>query len=688
MKEYKTESIRNIALASHSGAGKTMLSEAFLYLTGATTRMGKIEDGSTVSDFDDEEQRRSISLYTSILPVEYKDHKINILDTPGYTDFVGEEISAFRVSDGAIILVDAVAGIEVGTELAWNNSGDMNLPRFVIINKMDRDNANFKKILQSLDDLTDVRLIPVQIPIGEQEDFKGIIDLISMKAYLGEGKKASDIPAEYMDEAETAHMELIETAAEGEDSLMEKFFEVGELTSEEILKGLQSGIWQGNFVPVFASAATSQIGVIPLLDAIIGLMPSPVQAGPYPAKDKDDKDIEIKASDSGPLAAYVWKTTADPFVGKQTYFRVYSGVINSDSRIWNHDKGVEERFGSVNIPMGKDTINVKTIHAGDIAVVPKLSDTVTGNTLGDKTTPIFLPNAKYPNALFRVAVTPKTQADSAKISTVLTRLCEEDMTLSWMNEPATRETVLQGMGDQHIDVAVRRASSKFQLNINIKEPKVAYKETVTKEGVGMYRHKKQTGGSGQFGEVHLKCMPTDGEFEMTWDVFGGAVSQSYFASIQKGILNTMKDGILAGFPVFGVRVSVFDGKEHAVDSKPVAFEIAGREAFKIAFRDAGAVLLEPIMTVKITVPEHNMGDIMGDLNTRRARVQGMDSDKGRSIVTAQVPMAEMLRYTTQLRSLTGGRGIFDMEFDHFERVPSHLQQEIIDAHKREQEEKE
>jgi elongation factor G len=687
MKEYKTESIRNITFASHSGAGKTIMGEALLFFTGAVNRMGKIEDGSTISDFDEEEQRRNISIYTSVLPIEYKDYKINFLDTPGYTDFLGEEISALRVSDGAVIVVDAVAGIEVGTELAWNYSGETNIPRFVLINKMDRENANFKKMIDAFQEITDVRLLPLQIPWGEQADFQGVIDLVKMKAYKGVGTEVVDIPAEYQAAAEAAHNEIIEAAAEGADELMEKFFEEGTLSAEDISRGLKSVIRQGSFAPVFASSATNQIGLVPLLDAMVNLVPSPAEAGPYKATNNGE-EVEINSDDSGPLAAYVWKTTADPFVGKQTYFRVYSGVINSDTRIWNHDKGVEERFGTVSIPRGTENIPVKVVHSGDIAVVPKLSETVTGNTLGDKSTPIILPSAKYPNALYRVAVSPKTQADSAKISTVLTRLCEEDMTLSWMMESSTRQTVLQGMGDQHIDVAVRRASAKFQLNINTAEPKVAYKETITKEGVGVYRHKKQTGGAGQFGEVHLKTMPQDGEFEMTWDVFGGAISQSYFASIQKGILSTMKDGIIAGYPVYGVRVSVFDGKEHPVDSKPVAFEIAGREAFKIAFQDAGPVLMEPIMNVKVIVPENNMGDILGDLNTRRARVQGMDTDKGRSVVTAQVPMAELLRYTTQLRSLTGGRGIFDMEFDHFERVPAHLQQEIINAHKRELEEKE
>ncbi|MEN6482192.1 MAG: elongation factor G [Anaerolineaceae bacterium] len=686
MKEYTTDSIRNIALVSHSSAGKTMLVEAFLHFSGATTRMGKIEDGTTVSDYDDEEHRRGISIYTSVVPVEYNDVKINFLDTPGYTDFIGEEISALRVSDSALVLVDAVSGTEVGTELAISYLDQFKLPRLLVINKMDRENANFQKALNSVQEICEPRLIPIQLPWGEKTDFKGVIDLIHMKAYKGNSKVAEEIPADYKDAAEEARMALIEAAAEGEDELMEKFFESGDLDEKEILRGLKAVVSSGTFIPVLVCAAISETGMAPLLDTLIQLLPSPAEAPASKAKGKADQEIELKASDSGPLALYVWKTTADPFVGKQTFFRVYSGVVNSDSRVWNFEKNNEERFGTVNIPRGKDAFAVKVVHSGDIAVVPKLSETVTGNSLGDKSTPIILPIPTYPNALYQVAVNPKTMADSAKISTTLTRLCEEDMTLSWHMEASTKQTILQGMGDQHIDVAVRRAETKFQLYVNVVIPKVPYKETITKKGQAMYRHKKQSGGSGQFGEVHLRVEPnSEGDFEMTWDVFGGAISQSYMSSIQKGILSTMKDGIIAGFPVFGVRVSVFDGKEHPVDSKPVAFEIAGREAFKLAFKDAGPVLLEPIMLVKVTVPEANMGDILGDMNTRRARVMGMETEKGKSVVTAQVPQAEMLRYTTQLRSMTGGRGIFEMTFDHLEVVPAHLAQEVIEAHQKEME---
>lgn len=683
MKEYTAENIRNIALASHSGSGKTMLVEAFLHFTGATTRLGKIEDGTTVADFEDEEHRRGLSLSTAILPVEYKEHKINFLDTPGYTDFVGEVISALRVADGALILVDSVAGAEVGTEIAWNTSDKFNLPRFVVINKMNRENANFRKALDSMQEITSTRLIPVQLPWGEKHDFKGVIDLLTMKAYRGDGKSVEAIPAEFADEAESARMELIEAAAEGEDALLEKYLEGQDLSAEEIQRGLRATVMSGSYVPVFAAAGSAEIGMAPLLDAILALMPSPKDAPAMTATGKAGEET-LNASDSGPLAAYVWKTTADPFVGKITYFRVYSGMLTSDSRVWNDKKGSEERFGTMNLLRGKEAIPVKVIHAGDIGSVPKLSLTSTGDTLSDKAHALSLPMPEYPNALYQVAVTPKTQADSAKISPTLTRLCEEDPTLSWHQEPSTNQTILQGMGDQHIDVGIRKAEAKFQTSLLTELPKVPYLETITKPGQAMYRHKKQTGGAGQFGEVWMRIEPSPEEdYVFSWDVFGGAISSSYQTAIEKGIKSVMKEGAVAGYPVQKVKVSVYDGKEHPVDSKPVAFEIAGREAFKLAVKESSPVLLEPVMNVRIVVPEANMGDILGDLNSRRARVQGMDTDKGRSVVTATVPLAEMQRYTTDLRSMTGGRGVFEMKFSHYETVPAHLQNDIIAARQKE-----
>jgi elongation factor G len=690
MKEYTTEFLRNIALVSHGGAGKTMLAEAFLHATGATTRLGRVEDGTTVSDYDDEEHRRKISLYASVLPVEHRDHKINVIDAPGYTDFVGEMISALSVADGAVLLVDAVAGIEVGTELAWKYADQFNLPRFIVINKMDRENADFTKVYAEIEEFVrgrGKRTVKVHLPIGEKQDFKGVVDVIGMKAYLGDGKTIAEIPADLKEAAEKAHFDLVEAAAEGEDELMEKYLENGSLSDEEMVRGLKYIVSSGAFVPVFCAAGAREIGIIALLNDIIDLMPSPLNAVRRTAQGKEGEE-ELTPSDSAPLAAYVWKTTADPFVGKMTYFRVFSGVIQADAHVWNQNKGADERMSGLHFQRGKEAIPTKIVHAGDIAVVSKLTVTVTGDTFCDKGHPLTIAPPKYPAALYRVAVSPKTQADAAKITPTLTRLCEEDMTLSWFNDPITHETVLQGMGDQHIDVAITRAQTKFQVGLNIQEPKIPYREGITRKASAQYRHKKQTGGAGQFGEVHLRIEPLpDAEFEFTDELVGMNLSRSYLPSIEKGIRATMERGAFAGYPMSNVKVIVYDGKEHEVDSKPVAFEIAGREAFKLAVQDAGPVLFEPIMNVRVTVPDANMGDVMSDLNSRRGRVQGTESEHGMTVIIAHVPLAEMTRYTTQLRSLTGGRGYFTMEFDHYDIVPNHIAAQIIEAHKKEMEAK-
>ena len=690
MKEYTTEVLRNVALVSHGGAGKTMLAEALLHVTGATTRLGKIEDGTTVSDHDDEEIRRKISLSTSVVPVEFRDHKLNVLDAPGYTDFVGEAISALSVADAALVVIDAVSGLEVGTEVSWRYVDEFKLPRFVVINKLDRDNASFEKAYATVEEfarLTGQRLVKVQLPIGEKHDFKGILDLISMKAYMGDGKQASEIPAAMLEAAKAAHGVLVEAAAEGEDTLLEKYLEAGSLSDEELIRGLKDVVHSGAFIPVLCIAGAHEIGIQPLLNAIVDLLPSPVQAPARTALGKQGEE-KLTASDTGPLAAYIWKTTADPFVGKMTLFRIFSGSIQADARVWNQNKNAEERMAGLHLQRGKEQFPVKVVHAGDIAAVSKLTVSATGETFCDKAYPLTLPVPKYPSALFRVAIGPKTQADAAKISPTLTRLCEEDMTLSWHNEKATGQTILQGMGDQHIDAAVRRAETKFQVGLSTFEPRVPYREGITRKAAAQYRHKKQTGGAGQFGEVHLRIEPyPEGDFEFTDELVGMNLSKSYLAPIEKGIKATLEHGAFAGYPMSNVRVIVYDGKEHPVDSKPVAFEIAGREAFKAAVQEAGPVLFEPIMTVRVTVPDANMGDVMGDLNTRRGRVQGTESERGQTVVVAHVPLAEMLRYNTQIRSITGGRGYFTMELDRYEIVPAHIAGGIIDAHKKEMEAK-
>jgi elongation factor G len=685
MKEYATSNIRNIALASHSGSGKTMLAESLLYFTGALTRLGEINAGTTVSDFQDEEKRRGISISTSVIPVEYQNVKINILDTPGYTDFVGEVISTMRVVDGVMIPVDSVAGAEVGTEIAWNYADEFELPRFVVINMMDRENANFQKALESVRNMTSMRLLPLQLPWGEKADFSGVIDILENKAYKGDGKEIAEIPAEYADQVEEMRMEIIEAAAEGNDELLMKYLEGETLSDDEVFSGLKNAVKARSFAPVLVSSGTAVIGMAPLLNTIIKLVPSPDELDPIVAEGAKG-DEELKASDSGPFAGYVWKTTADPYVGKITYFRVYSGTVSSDSKVWNHQEGEEERFGNISVMRGKEQLDVKNVHAGDIVAVPKLNVTSTGHTLGDDGHPLTLPTPQYPTALYRVAVIPATQADSAKLSPTLSRLCEEDMTLTWRQDTTTKETILEGMGGQHIDVAIRKAKDIFQTELNIQVPKVPYQETISKNGSAQYRHKKQSGGSGQFAEVHMRLEPLpDERFEFVNEVFGGAVSKNYMPAIEKGVKTVMEEGVLAGYPVVNVKAAVFDGKEHPVDSKPVAFEICARQVFKLAFKEAGGILLEPIMEAKVTVPEENMGDILGDFNTRRARVQGMDTKGGRSVVSAQVPLAEMQRYTTDLRSMTGGRGIFEMAFSHYQELPTHLAEEVISSNQEEEE---
>jgi len=551
---------------------------------------------------------------------------------------------------------------------------------------MDRDNANFEESYDAIEAFVKAhgkRAIKVHLPVGEKQGFKGVVDIIGMKSYMGDGNTVAEIPADLKEAAEQAHFALVEAAAEGEDELMEKYLENSSLTDAEMVRGLEDVIYAGSFVPVFCAAGGHEIGAIALLNDIIDLMPSPLQAIKRVAQGKSG-DETLKPSDTEPLAAYVWKTTADPFVGRMTYFRVYSGTIQADGHVWNQNKGVDERVSGLHFQRGKEAIGAKVIHAGDIASVSKLTATTTGDTFCEKGHPLTIEKPKFPAALYRVAITPKSQADAAKISPTLAKLCEEDMTLLWNNDPITHETVLQGMGDQHIDVALHRAQAKFQVGLATHEPRVPYREGITRKASGQYRHKKQSGGSGQFGEVHLRIEPLPtADFEFTDELVGMNLSKSYLPPIEKGIKATMERGAFAGYPMSNVKVIVYDGKEHEVDSKPLAFEIAGREAFKLAVHDAGPVLFEPIMTIRVTVPDVNMGDVMSDLNTRRGRVQGTDSERGNTVVVATVPLAEVLRYTTQLRSITGGRGYFTMEFDHYDTVPSHITGPIIEAHRKE-----
>ncbi|HSD85569.1 MAG TPA: elongation factor G [Anaerolineae bacterium] len=677
MKDYPTTALRNVALLGHGSSGKTSLGEAMLFSSGAISRQGRVEDGTTVSDFDEEEIRRHISLTTALLPIEWQNHKINVLDTPGFTDFAGEVKGAVRVVEAAVILVDSVAGVEVGTELAWAYCNERNLPRFVVIGKMDRENANFARAVDTLHQLGG-NFVPLQLPIGSQATFEGVIDLIAMKARRGPKGEIVEIPANLKKEAEEARIKLMEASAEGDDELIMKYLDGQELTDDEMRHGLKIAIQKNAIVPVMCASGTGNLGVSALLETLVAFAPSPAEVEPEIATTSAGTEEKIGA-DSTVLGAVVFKTTADPFVGKQTYLRVVGGTITSDSRVFNANKNAEERLGQLYVMRGKEQIPVPAIKAGDIGVVTKLTATLTGDTLCDKAHVLTFKPAVYPAAVTSVAIEPKTAADSAKMGPTLTRLTEEDPTLRWFNDPSTKQTVLEGLGDSHIDVAVRRAKGKFGAELVTSQRKVPYRETITKTFQAMHRHKKQTGGAGQFGEVHMRVEPNKNKgYEFAWEVFGGAVSSSYQTSIEKGIKSVMEGGAIAGYPVVDVRVAITDGKEHAVDSKPIAFEVAGREAFKKAMHGAGPVLLEPIMKATVVVPESNMGDVLGDLNTKRARVQGMDQSAGKSIVTAFVPLAEMQHYAADLRSLTQGRGVFSMEFDHYDEVPSHVAQGIIE----------
>ena len=680
MKDYKVEQLRNIVLLSHGGAGKTSLAEAMLFDSGGSSRLGKVDDGTSASDYDPEEIRRKISVNTAVIPCEWGGNKINVLDTPGYADFLGEVKGALRAADLGVVLVDAVSGVEVGTELVWEYADELGLPRMLFVNKMDRENADFSRTLGHAQGALPGTIVPLQLPIGAQDSFEGVVDLVRMKAYTGEEAEEGDIPGNMREEAETYRLQLVEAAAEQDDELLEKYFEEEALTEDELVRGLAAGVRSGSIVAALCGSATSNVGVRSLLDVIVQYAPSPVEATERLATNAATGEEEVlEPVPHGPLAVLVFKTLADPYVGKLTYFRVLSGAMNSDARVFNANKGEDERVGQLYCPRGKEQLPVDTVGAGDIGAVAKLQHTDTGDTLCDKDHPLTLPAISFPHPIFSAAISPKTKADMDKLGTALARLTEEDPTLRVEREASTRETVLSGMGESHIDIAARRLQSKFSVEIVTSVPKVPYRETITRVGTSQYRHKKQTGGAGQFAEVWLRVEPLSrGEgFEYDSEVREGHISRGFIPSIEKGIKQVLTLGVIAGYPVVDVKSVVYDGKEHPVDSKDIAFQIAGREAFKEAVQDAGPVLLEPIMTFSITIPDASMGDVLGDLNTKRARVMGTEQKGDKSTITAQAPLAEMQGYATDLRSITQGRGVFTMEFSHYEEVPGHLTEEII-----------
>lgn len=679
MKIYTSKKLRNMGILAHGGAGKTSLTEAILFNAGHTTRLGKVDDGTTVTDYLPEEIKRKVTVSTTLAPVEWKEHKINILDTPGYADFIGEVKSAMRAIDGIIMVVDGVAGIEVQTEVHWDAADEAKLPLVVFINKLDRENSNFQRVLEALQARFGNHVVPLTMPIGSEDSLSGVVDILRQKAYKFEGNKAKeiDIPADLQPEMKKFREAIMEAAAEGDDDLLMKYLDGEPLTDEEMYQGLKTGVVNAKIVPVFCGSASKNIGVQPLMDAIVELCPSPLDV-PAAA----GQDLEKSA-----LSAIVFKTLADPFVGRLSMVRVVSGVLKADSTVHNVNKEKDERFGSLLVMRGKTQDTVTEAHPGDIVAIAKLSETTTGDTLGIKEKTASLEGVMFPNPTFSVAVEAKSRNDEDKVGTALNRLIEEDPTLRLEKNTETKETILTGMGEQHLDIIMERLQRKFGVEVNTRTPRVPFRETIRGTTESEYKHKKQSGGHGQYGHVKLRLEPMpDKDFEFTETIFGGSVPKNYHPAVEKGIRDALAEGALAGYPVTNVKVTLYDGSYHDVDSSEMSFKIASNMAFKKGMEKAKPVLMEPIMNVEVNVPEQFMGDIISDLNGKRGRILGMEPKGKWQIVKAQAPLAEMYRYAIDLKSITQGRGFFTMEFDHYEDVPQQIAKTIIEEAAKEKKE--
>jgi elongation factor G len=679
MEKYRTEQIRNVVLLSHTNAGKTSLCENMLFQAKAISRLGRVDDGTTTSDYEPEETKRKISINLSLLPFEWNKTKVNLIDSPGYLDFVGEVKASLRAADGAVVIVSAASGIEVGTELVWQYADDRALPRILFVNKIDRENADFFKTVEQLSTRFGRKCVPIQLPIGAESKFEGVVDLIS---------KTAEPPPSLADKIAAFREKLVEAVAETDDNLIAKYLEGTELTEDEIRRALRAATIKGKLVPILAGSALQSKGIAELIESILNYLPSPKDKGKITAKNaQTQQDEEIEPDESAPLAALVFKTTADPYVGKLTYLRVYSGVIKSDSSVWNATKKRAERIGQLYMIRGKSQEAVPQITAGDIGAVAKLAETGTSDTLCNKEHPLALAPVEFPFPTLSVAVHPKTKADLDKLGSSLTRLTEEDLTLAVRKDLETAETVLSGMGESHFEVSAEKMKRKFGVEVRIETPKIPYRETITMPVEAEYKHRKQTGGHGQYGHVWLRLepLPRGSGAEFNAKVVGGSVPKNYIPAVEKGVNEGLKEGGLAGYPLADIRVTLFDGSYHAVDSSEISFKIAASYALKKGMSQGQPVLLEPIMNIHITIPDNFTGDVMSDLNSKRARVMGMSPGGGINHIDAQAPLAEMLRYATDLRAITQGRGTHTMEYSHYEQVPPHVAQKIIAESKKEPE---
>jgi elongation factor G len=694
LKPYPPTHIRNVAVVGHGGTGKTSLVEALLFVAGAVDRLGRVEDGTTTTDFDPEEIRRRHTINASLAPLEWAGTKITLLDTPGYPDFIGEMVGVLRVCDSVLIVVDARAGVEVQTEQGWARADDRRLPRLVVINRLDRENASFDQALTSVRDRYGDRVIAIQLPIGAEAGLTGVVDLVTMKAHVRQdGKEVVGAIPEGMQEAvRAARDRLVEAAAESDDSLIEKYLEEGTLTDEELVRGLVAGTRAGRIVPVVATAATKLVGIQPLLAAIVALLPSAADRGPVMGRHpRNDADVVVEPVEHGPLAALVFKTMADPYVGRLSYFRVYGGVLTSDSQVYNANRDRMERIGQLFFLRGKQQEATPQIGPGDIGAVAKLAETATGDTLCAKEAPVKLDPIAFPTPAISMAIEPKSKADEDKMGNALQRLAEEDPTFTVRRDAELKQTVISGMGESHLEIMADRLRRKFGVDVTLALPRVPYRETIRGKAQAQGRHVKQSGGRGQYGVCFLEVdpLPRGSGFEFVDKIYGGAIPNQFIPSVEKGVRKALEEGILAGYPVVDIRVTLFDGKYHDVDSSDIAFQLAGALAVKEAATKAGLVLLEPIMNIAVRVPEEQMGDIIGDLNSKRARISGMESQgDGTTIVHAQVPQGEILRYASDLRSLTGGRGTFTTSFSHYEPVPSHIADRLVEEARRQKQEAE
>ncbi|MCS6884429.1 MAG: elongation factor G [Acidobacteriota bacterium] len=680
MKVYKTQEIRNIAIVGHGYAGKTSLVSAMLFNAGATTRLGKVADGTATTDFDEISITRKMSTQAVAAHAEWKGAKINILDTPGATAFIHEAKAALRVADIAVFVIDAVSGIGVSTEKAWAYAEEFSLPKAIIVNKMDTERADFNTILAALREVFTRTVVPIHIPIGSEKNFKGIVDLAHMKAYIEQGGKMveSDIPANMKDEANKAREALIEMVAEGNDELLEKFFEQGTLEDSDLLPGIKSAILERRIVPVFATAGLNCIAVTNFMDAVVEFFPSPADFGEVVGKTPEGEEVRRKISETEPYSAYVFRTYSEQF-GRISLFKIYSGIIKSDSTVMNLTKGTQERLGPLHVIQGNKMEKIPEAYAGDICAVTKLKDTSTGDTFSDKATPILYEPVRFPEPAINFAIEPKSRQDEDKLSTAIGKLLEEDLALRYKRDEQTKEFLLSGSGQLHVEVVVEKLKKRYNVEVQLHTPKVPYKETFKARVEVQGRHKKQTGGRGQFGDCKCIFEPLErgAGFQFVDKIFGGAIPSQFRPAVEKGILEAATTGSLAGYPVVDFKVELIDGSFHPVDSDELSFKLAGRKAFRAAMEKAKPVLLEPIMNVEVVAPQEFSGDLMGDINARRGRIQGMDSRGGQQVIKAQVPLAEMLNYQPTLNSITGARGSYSMEFSHYDEVPPQIAQKVI-----------